>query len=120
MSFYNGTVAETELIIRVRIVVEKDGDGYLATAPGLPGLIIDGDTVEEVEERIKDGIIVYLNMLAENKEPLPVGENLTVEIRCASNKSAFIDFNQFGSPVNYEPNDWKKTLWPTQKMLEIN
>ncbi len=112
-------------VISVRVVIEKDGGKYFATAPGLPGLIIDGDTIDQIEERVQDGILVHLIMLAKNKEPLPVGVNLTIEFleEAGEDEEADedIDFFRFGNPMPHsDPTSWKKMTWPTQKVLETS
>ncbi|HHT9115977.1 MAG: type II toxin-antitoxin system HicB family antitoxin [Planctomycetes bacterium] len=47
------------------VVVHKSDYGYDAHCPILPGCHSQGDTVEETLENIKDAIITYLEMIAE-------------------------------------------------------
>ncbi|HHT9144922.1 MAG: type II toxin-antitoxin system HicB family antitoxin [Candidatus Brocadiaceae bacterium] len=47
------------------VVVHKSDYGYDAHCPILPGCHSQGDTVEEALENIKDAIITYLEMIAE-------------------------------------------------------
>ena len=47
------------------VVVHKSDYGYDAHRPILPGCHSQGDTVEEALENIKDAIITYLEMIAE-------------------------------------------------------
>ena len=103
--------------ISVRIVLEKDEDKYCATAPALPGLIIDGDTLEQVKSRVENGIVVYLMALAKNGDPLPVGPHLTIELH----RKANMGFSRFGNPEPYSgSSDWTTMPWPTQELLAAN
>ena len=98
--------------------IHKDGDKFFATFPALPGLIVDGKTIDQIEERLEDCLVVHLNMLAKYEEPLPIGENLTVEIL---EEDEDIIFSHLGSPSPHSnPESWKKITWPTQKMLETS
>jgi len=47
------------------VVVHKSDYGYDAHCPILPGCHSQGDTVEDALENIKDAIITYLEMIAE-------------------------------------------------------
>ena len=47
------------------VVVHKSDYGYDSHCPILPGCHSQGDTVEEALENIKDAIITYLEMIAE-------------------------------------------------------
>lgn len=47
------------------VVVHKSDYGYDAHCPILPGCHSQGDTVEEALENIKDAIITYFEMIAE-------------------------------------------------------
>ena len=103
--------------ISVRVVIEEDDDKFCATAPALPGLIIDGDTVEQVRGRVKDGIIVYLMTLAKYGDSLPVGPDLTIELH----KKEDFGFSRFGNPEPFsDPDDWTTMPWPTRELLGAN
>lgn len=68
-----------ELRLRVTIIVEPDGDGFHAYAPGLKGLHTDGRTEAEALEHARDAVRAYLASLAKHDDPLPVGPDLTVQ-----------------------------------------
>jgi antitoxin HicB len=53
--------------------------GYVAFCPALPGLVTEGDTYEEVHERLKEAIEGYLESLIKNGEPIPPDKNITLE-----------------------------------------
>jgi predicted RNase H-like HicB family nuclease len=45
--------------------------GYTVTVPMLPGVITEGDTLEEARERVKEAIRGYLKVLRKHREPIP-------------------------------------------------
>ncbi len=51
------------------VVVEKDEDGYyVASVPELPGCFTQAKTLDELIERIKEAIELYLSVKSEEKE----------------------------------------------------
>lgn len=65
------------------VIIDKDEDGiYIATVPALKGCHSHGATKEEVLERIKEAIELYLECLAEDNRPFPQDiEVNTLEVR---------------------------------------
>ena len=53
------------------VVIEKTDNGYSAYAPDLPGCIAAGDSQTEVEELIREAIIMHLESLREHGDPVP-------------------------------------------------
>ena len=51
--------------------------GYTVTVPALPGLVTEGDTLEEARAMAQDAIRCYLESLQKDGEPIPAD----VEIR---------------------------------------
>jgi antitoxin HicB len=45
--------------------------GYVATCPALPGLVTEGDTLDEARETAKDAIRAYLESLHKDGLPIP-------------------------------------------------
>jgi predicted RNase H-like HicB family nuclease len=58
--------------------------GYFVTCPALPGLVTEGDTLEEARAMATDAIQVYLDSQKKDGEPVPkdesIMEELTIEI----------------------------------------
>jgi antitoxin HicB len=62
--------------------------GYVVTCPSLPGLVTEGDTLEEARDMAADAIRGYLESLAKDglpippEDPLPLGNIIkeTVEV----------------------------------------
>jgi antitoxin HicB len=46
--------------------------GYIVTVPALPGLVTEGDTLEEARAMVKDAIRGYLESLIKHGEEIPL------------------------------------------------
>jgi antitoxin HicB len=46
--------------------------GYTVTVPALPGLVTEGDTLEEARAMVKDAIRGYLESLIKHGEEVPI------------------------------------------------
>lgn len=53
------------------VIYEKGETNWGAIVPELPGCVSIGDTLEEVQENVKEAIVLYLEVLAERGETLP-------------------------------------------------
>ena len=49
----------------------EDEGGFTVTVPALPGIVTQGDTVEEAREMARDAIALYLEDLVAEGEPIP-------------------------------------------------
>jgi len=58
----------------VSLVVEQNGDGYLATVPGIQGALAEGDTVEEAVFNCVDVVKMIAAYRAERGESLGFNE----------------------------------------------
>ncbi len=61
----------------------NEPDGYLVTCPALPGLLTEGDTLDEAYAMAQDAIGGYLESLLAHGEPIPqhkVTENPNLQI----------------------------------------
>jgi antitoxin HicB len=45
--------------------------GYVVTCPALPGLVTEGDTLEEARDMVRDAIKAYLESLQKDGLPIP-------------------------------------------------
>ena len=57
---------------------EKAG-GYTVTCPALPGLVTEGDTLEEARAMAADAICCYLESLRQDGERIPLSEEYETE-----------------------------------------
>lgn len=57
--------------MRYAIVIDKTENNYGAWAPDLPGCVALGDTVEEVELRMRSAIEMHLAGMREDGQPIP-------------------------------------------------
>ena len=55
--------------------------GYVAHVPTLPGLVTEGETIEEARAMVKDAIEGYLAVLTEDGEEIPVESDKTIVSR---------------------------------------
>ncbi|MBX7060957.1 MAG: type II toxin-antitoxin system HicB family antitoxin [Pyrinomonadaceae bacterium] len=53
------------------LVEANDPDGYLVTCPALPGLVTEGETLDEAFAMAKDAIEGYLISLVKHGDPIP-------------------------------------------------
>jgi predicted RNase H-like HicB family nuclease len=55
-----------------RVVLDPDSEegGYTVTVPALPGIVTQGDSVEQCLERVEEAIVLHLTALAEDGEPI--------------------------------------------------
>jgi predicted RNase H-like HicB family nuclease len=68
---------------RYNVVIEQDETGvYVATAPALPGVVEQGDTVDEAFENMRVAMHFTLNSMAEEGEELPPSDTpRSLEVR---------------------------------------
>ena len=45
--------------------------GYVVTCPALPGVVTEGDTLEEARQMAQDAIRAYLESLQKDGQPIP-------------------------------------------------
>ena len=53
--------------------------GYVVTCPALPGLVTEGDTLEDARERARDAIQAYLESLRKDGLPIPEDKKLALD-----------------------------------------
>jgi len=57
--------------MKYAIVIERAENNYSAYVPDLPGCIATGQTIEEVEQQIREAIEFHLDGMKEDGEPIP-------------------------------------------------
>ncbi len=66
------------------LMTPDETGGYVVTCPALPGLVTEGDTLEEARAMAADAIRCYVESLLEDGEPVPTDnpiiEEVTVEV----------------------------------------
>jgi predicted RNase H-like HicB family nuclease len=58
-------------VYRFLVIIEKGHQGYGAYAPYLPGCVAVGDTQEEIEKNMREAIVMHLQEMLEDQEPIP-------------------------------------------------
>ena len=51
--------------------------GYIVTCPALPGLVTEGDSLEEARSMAADAIRAYLDSLRKEGQPIPADKKLS-------------------------------------------
>ena len=68
---------------RYAVVIEKTATGFSAYVPDLPGCIGTGQTVAEVEKRMRKGIQLHLEAMRDDGDPIPEPTTLVRELEVA-------------------------------------
>jgi predicted RNase H-like HicB family nuclease len=64
-----------------RVVLARDpAGGYVVTCPALPGVVTEGDTLEEAHTNAAEAILLYLEDLQADGLPIPQSENNEADI----------------------------------------
>jgi len=58
-------------VYRFLIIIEEGEHNYSAYAPDLPGCVATGHTREETEKNMREAIILHLEGMIEDQEPIP-------------------------------------------------
>jgi antitoxin HicB len=64
-------ITTTEYTYAVVFEPDPEAGGYVVTCPALPGLVTEGDTLEEARAMAADAIRAYLESLRADGLPLP-------------------------------------------------
>jgi antitoxin HicB len=72
------TVGTKEYAYTVLFEPAEEG-GYVVTCPALPGLVTEGDTLDEAREMAKDAIRAYLESLQNDSVSIPSDRPLREE-----------------------------------------
>jgi predicted RNase H-like HicB family nuclease len=68
-------------VLNFTVVMTPDvTGGYVVTCPALPGLVTEGDTLEEARSMAADAIRGYLESLKKDGEPIPNDESITEQL----------------------------------------
>jgi predicted RNase H-like HicB family nuclease len=62
------------------VVIEKTKENYSAYGPDLPGCVAAGQTVEEVQQRIREAMAWHLEGLTEDGKPVPPARAQSITI----------------------------------------
>ncbi len=62
------------------VIIEQGPEGYGAYAPDLPIVLAVGDTREEVEQLMREGVALHLETLRERGEPIPAPTTTAITV----------------------------------------
>lgn len=63
-------------MMRYAVVIEKAEGNYSAYVPDLPGCVAVGDTLDEIDQMIREAIEFHLEGMQLNGEPIPQPSSL--------------------------------------------
>ncbi|MEK7071698.1 MAG: type II toxin-antitoxin system HicB family antitoxin [Patescibacteria group bacterium] len=73
-----------EIIYQYEVIFDSNGQGYTVTVPKLPGLVTEGDNLQEAREMAKDAIRCYLEALLKDRvlhsQPLSKRERIKMAV----------------------------------------
>lgn len=75
---WRGRLETTEYSFTVLFEPAEEG-GYVVTCPALPGLVTEGDTLDEARGMAKDAIRAYLESLRKDGLPVPPDKEIEHE-----------------------------------------
>ena len=68
------SAATTGRLIRLTVHLEQQPEGgYTVTAPQLPGLVTEGDTVAEAMSNVEDALVAVLELYEDTCKEIPSG-----------------------------------------------
>lgn len=73
---------------RFLIIIEEGEHNYSAYVPDLPGCVATGHTREEVERNMHEAIILHLEGMIEDQEPIPASQSIAEYIDVSLPNSA--------------------------------
>jgi antitoxin HicB len=63
--------ASREYEYTVLLHPDEEAGGFTVTVPALPGIVTEGDTLEEALDMAREAIALYLEDLVADGEPIP-------------------------------------------------
>ena len=71
------------------LIEPNEPDGYLVTCPALPGLVTEGDSLDDAYAMAQDAIQLYLESLIADGQPIPEDKiMMPVRVRIENDKIA--------------------------------
>jgi predicted RNase H-like HicB family nuclease len=69
---------------RYLIVLEPTQTGYSAYSPDLPGCVATGASQAEVEANMREAIVLHLQELRDDGEPVPSAQSIATYVEVAA------------------------------------
>ena len=86
--------------MKLTVILQPEADGgYSAIVPGLPGVVTQGDTLEETLDNVREAVLLSLEVRAELGLP---GLNETPEIIAHEIEACLRDRAEEGLPLTIE------------------
>ena len=62
------------------VIIEGGGDSFSAYIPDVPGCVATGESVEDVEARIREALRMHIESLEAHGEPVPAPPTAAVRL----------------------------------------
>ncbi|MFN2455533.1 MAG: type II toxin-antitoxin system HicB family antitoxin [Pyrinomonadaceae bacterium] len=62
------------------LITPNEPDGFLVTCPALPGLVTEGDTLDETRRMATDAVKCYVESLIKQGRPVPEDNSFALPI----------------------------------------
>jgi predicted RNase H-like HicB family nuclease len=70
--------------MRYLVIIERAASNYGAYSPDLPGCVATGETIEEVEQNMRDAIEFHLEGMRLHGEPIPEPSTQSIYVDVAA------------------------------------
>ena len=61
----------SSITLKIRVVIEKDESNFFGYCPDLDGVLVQGETLENTKEFLRDTILVHIESMLKHNVPLP-------------------------------------------------
>ena len=109
-----GTAKDKSMKLKYAVVYEQTPNNYAAYLPDLPGCISTGETWSDIQEVIREAIILYIEATLEEGETLPE-LRMSLEGAMAYHLQNLIEFEE----ASTESYDDVPTLSTTFEMVKV-
>jgi predicted RNase H-like HicB family nuclease len=70
--------------MKYAVIIEKGNNNYSAYVPDFPGCVSTGDSLEEIQNNIHEAILLHIEGLKEDGEPIPEATTLSEYIEISA------------------------------------
>lgn len=62
---------DNKIMMKISFVIEPDGDRYFGWSPDFSGVLVEGDTLDEAKENLKQAMLLHIETMMINDISLP-------------------------------------------------
>lgn len=82
------------------VVVEQTPNNYAAYAPDVPGCVSTAKTLDEMLEMIREALVLHIELLIEDSEPVPEPRTSTGQALAEYDKQGQAEYNDAVSAIS--------------------